>query len=974
MDSVAEFLEQLSTKNIKLSVSDGAVHCYAPRGALTAEIESGIVFHKNRIIELFKLKSIQNNVNASNELLVKRDSDGYSKSQDLDRAIPKEYPLSVGQKGMLFIQNLHPEMSAYNVPICLRFAGSVDREKLSQAWNLVLKKYPILNSRIREDQGDYIQAIAPSGNHNLVVSVQQEDGAVMTDRMVKDTEIPFNVIDDFLYRITLYSTGNEVSYLLIVVHHLIVDGVSSVLIIQSLVDFYTRLLDFKKINIEPKNGYPDYVRWEQAMLGSKAGKDHERYWQKQLEGQQSVLDIFRVGGLKAGSSYIGKTHVCPLPDTLVELALGFSKKYKIELSALFLSIFQIIIHRYSQEDRIYIGMPVMTRPGDIFAFDVGYYVNMIPLLSVMSRDVRVLDQIRKCQATLLEGLYHSQYPFPLMVEKCSSVKNTKNPIFQVSYAYQNFMDVLPDFDSSSTNSCGISLVESVAQQGDYDLNLEVYQKEGNFSFHYKYNPDVCPESSVVRFAQQYISLFERLLNNPDAFVSDFSLASNDDIYSLLHLSKGVTVTSGPFTCIQDLIDQQALATPDNTAAVYEGQQVTYNHLLEQSDLLATYLQYFGVANDTVVGICMTQSPDVLVSILAVLKAGGAFLPLDPEYPDDRLAYMLEDSGVRLVLTQQCLHHKVRLFSLDSTDVVLVDSHLSKIRAQVSSLGLSLERRVSENQLAYVIYTSGSTGKPKAVGVRHRNLVNHNNFATAHYNLTCSDNQFQFSNHGFDLFVEEIFVALNSGATLVFEKKDLLLDLENLAELIRQHHITVLNVPTAFFHALADAQLIASGLKKIIVGGEKLDREKTLRFLANHPGVEMHNTYGPTETTIVSASCIVDKDLLKKHHSIPIGRPINNTRIYILDNNLQLVPRNIAGELYIAGDGVSKGYINRPELTAEKFIDNPFEPGSVMYRTGDLGRWLDDGNIEYLGRIDTQIKIRGFRVELGEIESRLNTYK
>jgi amino acid adenylation domain-containing protein len=352
------------------------------------------------------------------------------------------------------------------------------------------------------------------------------------------------------------------------------------------------------------------------------------------------------------------------------------------------------------------------------------------------------------------------------------------------------------------------------------------------------------------------------------------------------------------------------------------------------------------------------------------------VPLDPDYPEERLAYMIQNSWVGIILTQEKLRHKLSSLVPAATRLITLDGQWPEINSCISDLKaqhVQLQQQVRPHHLAYVIYTSGSTGNPKGVMVEHQSVVNHNLYARRQYQITSADRQLQFSSISFDLFVEEVFVVLASGAQLVLEQKDKLLSLEHLGKLIEERKITTLNVPTAFFHELVASSTDLHGIKTVIVGGEELAYQRARVFKESFPDINIHNTYGPTEATIISAATCVTGDLLSQHASVPIGSPIANTQIYILDGHNNVQPVGVPGELHIAGDGLARGYLNRPELTEEKFVANPFAPGKRMYKTGDLARWLEDGNIQYMGRIDTQVKIRGFRIELGEIEACLNQH-
>src|SRR5262249_2915532 len=477
-------------------------------------------------------------------------------------------------------------------------------------------------------------------------------------------------------------------------------------------------------------------------------------------------------------------------------------------------------------------------------------------------------------------------------------------------------------------------------------------------------------------AGHFTALCRAITATPTVKIHDLDYLSDAEKHQLLIDYNDTKADYPRDKCIHQLFAEQVAINPDKTAVVCGEQKLSYQELYDKSRDLALYLQSQGVKPNSVVGLCVERSLDVILGLLGILQAGGAYVPLDPDYPEERLAYMFQDSQAAIVLTQGKLKDRLSVLVPADAQLIALDGQRQEIDDRVAELKatkVTLQQQVQPHHLAYVIYTSGSTGKPKGVMVEHRSLVNHNIFAQRQYQISKEDIQVQFSSISFDAFVEEVFVVLNSGAQLVIEQKDKLLTPQYFKQVIESRNITTLNVPTAFFHELVASKFDLKGIKNIIVGGEALAYSKAEALIDNFPNINLHNTYGPTESTIISTAVYVTKSLLSHHSSVPIGLPIANTQIYILDQDNHPQPVGVPGELHIAGDGLARGYLNRPELTQEKFVANPFQPGARMYKTGDLAQWLEDGNIQYLGRMDTQVKIRGFRIELGEIEACLNQH-
>ncbi|RRS06511.1 amino acid adenylation domain-containing protein, partial [Pseudoalteromonas sp. J010] len=464
-------------------------------------------------------------------------------------------------------------------------------------------------------------------------------------------------------------------------------------------------------------------------------------------------------------------------------------------------------------------------------------------------------------------------------------------------------------------------------------------------------------------------------NEVKKFASDPALSSDLDKPSVLEDFNATAYPIPQGMCLHHLFIEQVKRSPDAIAVVDRGQAYSYQTLYERSQQFALYLQSQGVKPDTVVGLCLESSFDLIVSVWGVLMAGGAYLPLDPHYPPERLAYIVSDVKPQLIISRSDSVECIRSGIGDSDTLILLDKDLDVINAAIAQLqadAVSLNETVNANHLAYVLYTSGSTGKPKGVMVEHQSVVNHNLFAARAYQIDSSSVQIQLASIGFDIFVEEVLVIHNHGATLVLEDKQALLNIASLTEIVQRNQVNTLNLPTAFFHHLVIAEFDFSLVKTIIVGGEKLDHQKAKRCLTGFPNVQLINTYGPTETTVISSIQAVSLALLNEYDDIPIGQPIANTAIYICDEAGKPLPVGSAGELCIGGVGLARGYLNQPVLTASKFIENPFVSGERLYKTGDLACLTDDGKLTYLGRIDTQIKFNGYRIEPQEIEQCLNT--
>ena len=788
---------------------------------------------------------------------------------------------------------------------------------------------------------------------------------------------PFDLNRGPLNRIQLFVRDDQKSVLLFTVHHIIFDGTSGIVLVRALFEFYRRLLEHKTIlKTEDGVSYQEFVASEEEMLASARGAVSARYWRQQLDGDLPVLELPSDLPRVASASLEARTLIENVPEDIALWIRDFARTHSLRPSVIFLTIFQLLLHRYTSQDDMIVGMAVNTRVAQKFKAEIGYFVNMVPIRTHFEGRITFSDLLRRVQGIMMDALSHSSYPFPLMLEKLKLQQARNNPIFQVTYAYHDFVKEASFAPLWGQLGLNVESVRAIVQEGEQDLGVEIFEQEMSFILHLKYNPEIYTERTATRFIRHFFTLLREVCRSPERLLHEYAIVAEQERRRLLVDFNATRAEYPRDKCLHELFTEQVALHGTKTALVCGDERLTYEQLYERSQALALYLQSIGVRPDGLVGLCAEKSLDMIVGLLGILQAGGAYLPLDPAFPDSRLTHMLEDSQAQIVLTQHKLVEKLNGLTRESTRLIVLDRQWPEISAYVANLkvqGVKLQPEVNPHHLAYVMYTSGSTGRPKGVMIEHRSAVNHNVYARKQFQITPQDIQVQFYSSSADAFIEELFVILNSGAQLVLEQKEKLLSPQYLEDLINTHRITTLNIPTAFFHELIASDVDLRGIKNLIVGGEELAYLRARAFVCNRPAVNFQNTYGPTETTIISTAVEVTDSLLQEYDFVPIGAPIANTQIYILDRYGNLQPVGVPGELHIAGDGLARGYLNRPELTREKFVANPFQPGTRMYKTGDLARWLDDGSIQYLGRVDTQVKIRGFRVELGEIEAQLNRH-
>jgi len=659
-------------------------------------------------------------------------------------------------------------------------------------------------------------------------------------------------------------------------------------------------------------------------------------------------------------------------EKLLQKLTELANRERASLYMILLTAFQILLLRYTNQEDILIGSPMINRSRKEFEKIIGYFTNPVVLRADLSRNPTFCEMLGRSRECVLDALEHQEYPFPLLVERLQPVRDPSiSPIYQVAFAWDRAHHSDPEM--SLMDSDGL-LVESLtvgALGAPFDLTLNILQVPGSLKGTWNYNTDLFDSSTIERMTGHFMTMLEAIVANPQQKISQLPLLTASEQQQLLVEWNRTQVDYPQDKCIHQLFEEQVERTPNAVAVVYGNQQLTYTQLNCRANQLAHYLRSLGVGGDVLVGICVERSVSMVVGLLGILKAGGAYVPLDPEYPTERLTLILEDAQVKVLLTTDKLADTI---PLQEASVICYNHFSAQIALQSEE---NPTAQVTSDHLAYVIYTSGSTGKPKGVSVTHRGVIRLV-MNTNYINIEPQDVIAQASNYAFDAATFEIWGALLQGAQLLGVSKQLALSPTDFAALIREQRISVLFLTTALFNQIAQAVPDAfNSLRYLLFGGEAVDPKWVQQVLKNGGPQRLLHVYGPTENTTFTSWYWV-QDVPKDATTIPIGRPIANTIVYILDSDLQPVPVGVPGELHIGGAGLARGYLNARELTQQKFIPNPFnhsntQQNSKLYKTGDLARYLPDGNIEYLSRIDNQVKIRGFRIELGEIEAVLNQH-
>ncbi len=896
---------------------------------------------------------------------------------NIKNKVSMDFPLSEGEKGIWVLQIANPSMSAYNIPICYQISGDINLEYLGKAWDFVLKQYPILKARIYEKDGIPHHYIT----NECKTTIQKEHITIQNNkellRFLKDqVKQSFNLEKGLLTRMQVFTRENRDWILLITIHHIVSDGTSVVLLMEILLKTYKLIVEGTAPSQNRDiSSYQEFVCWEKMILESPEGRRNADYWKQQLIGELPILEVLPDFPRPSTQSLHGKTLTKKLPAKLAQWMVLFSKSQKLKPSILFLAIFQILLHKYTHEEDIIIGMPVTVRPLKKFESVMGYCINMVGIRGLITPETRLLEFFKQLQLTQVDALYHSGYPF-LRVVQDLKIQRTSNvsPLFQIAYAYQNFVEesVIDDLVSFSNKEFSLEAIEGIYQEDNFDLGLDVFEEKDSFQLHLKYNPDLYREETVERMLEHYCNLIETVSGNHQLRIKEYNLLLEKERQQILYKFNGTQSDYPKDQTIVGLFQAQVEKTPDNLALIFENQQLSYRELNLKANQLAHYLLSFNTDTDnSLVGICVERSLEMVIGLLGILKAGSAYVPLDPDYPLSRLQFMLEDSEVPLLISQSHLLKKLPVLEMK---VVCLDSEWDQIA------GYSVEnpiRYCGPGNLAYVIYTSGSTGVPKGCQVTHSNVTRLFAATETLYNFNQQDVWTLFHSYAFDFSVWEIWGALFYGGKLVVVPYFTSRTHSKFYQLLIDQGVTVLNqTPSAFRQLInVDDKPDELSLRLVIFGGETLDFKMLKPWFASHEDKrpELVNMYGITETTVHVTYYPITKE--QNDFKNIIGRPLPDLQVWVLDAHHQQVSIGVPGQMYVGGAGVTCGYHQRPELTVEKFIEiEIFGKRQRVYKTGDLARWLPDGNLEYLGRIDNQVKLRGFRIELSEISVTLSQHE
>ncbi len=868
---------------------------------------------------------------------------------------------SFAQQQAWILDQLGPESAINNISATVHLRRPFTTGVLERSLNMIVQRHKALRTTFTMRDGQLMQAIAPSLTVPLPVMDLRSFPEAKRETEVRrlateEAQRPFDLAQGPLVRATVLHLRPEESALLLTVHHIISDRWSLGVLLQELATCYEAFSTGQSSPLpELPIQYADFALWQREALQGDLLAEHLAYWKQQLAGSPAVLDLPTDHPRLQAPTSRGATYSLMLPRVLTDGLKELSRRQGATLYMTLVAAFQTLLYRYTGQDDLVVGTVNAGRTRVEIEALIGLFENTLALRSDLSGNPPFRELLGRVREVVLEAQAHQDLPFEYLVKELQPERQLgQNPLFQVMLTLEPTLSTLPS---------GWTLTPMEVETGTsrFDLTLEVEERPDGLLGRFEYRTDLFDEATIARMAGHWHTLLAGIVADPTRHLAELPLLTEKERHQLLVEWNATQAAYPKDKCIPQLFEEQVQLTPEAVAVVFEGEQLTYRELNRRANQLAHYLQHLGVGPEVLVGICVERSLDMVVGLLGILKAGGAYVPLDPTYPPERLVFMLEDTQAPVLLTQAHLQERL---PQHTAQVVYLDADLEEIAHHpVTAPGSA----VRLNNLAYVLYTSGSTGKPKGVAIEHRSSVTFIDWATKSFSPQQLAGVLASTSINFDLSVYEIFVPLCCGGAVILCE-----NLLHLSSLLAAKQVTLVNTVPSVLAEFLKGNALPASVRVVNLAGEPLSRALAQRAYQQDTVQQVFNLYGPTEDTTYSTWSLVQKDA---SDAPSIGRPLPGTQVYILDHHLQPVPIGVAGELYLSGDKLARCYLNRPELTAERFLRNPFSdvPGARIYKTGDLARYCVDGTIEHLGRLDHQVKIRGFRIELGEIEAVLSQH-
>ncbi|MDI5888445.1 non-ribosomal peptide synthetase [Flavobacterium yafengii] len=928
-----EFLSTLRKQNIHLQLEKGELSIKFPKGGINDDLLAELKLKKSSIIDyLTNLNAIgNNNINVVN--------------------LQDSYALSSAQKRLWVLSKFDGGNNAYNIPGCYVFKGSLDVSALEFSISELKNRHEILRTAFKENsQGEIRQFILPANSYNLSIDItdlraQENIDYSVKNHIHKEFNKVFDLSSDELWNTHLYRIEDNKWIFTFVMHHIITDGWSMDILIKEMLELYNSFCSKQKSSLQPlRIQYKDYAAWQQERLMGDYLNEHKKYWLKQFEGTLPILELQGDRVRPVNKTYRGGAVNLRIPTQLTQKLKSFAHKHDSTLFMSLLAGVNALLYRYTQQEDIVIGSSIIGRDHADLENQIGFYVNTLAFRTRFSGNDNFIDLLSNVREVTLGGYKHQIFPFDELVKELNLKRDaSRNVLFDVMVLFQS-ADINRKKEVQLLDSLEVSEYKGEEKIiSKFDLGFDFAESGDILNLSLEYNSDIYDERTVSQLGSHLLQILEILASEPEMPIKSIDYLSTAEKKQLLNGFNPSESMYSTENTLLDLFAHQVSERPDKIALVFEGAEYTYQDVNTLSNQLGDYLlKNYSLSKNDLVGIQLERGQWMIITILAVLKAGCAYVPIDTEYPQDRINYMIEDSGCVLLFDNK------ELVTFKDTKELYADE--------------SCFSPVNTSHLAYVIYTSGSTGRPKGVMITHGAVSNSIQAQLHVLEISANDKCLQFFSCSFDVSVFEIFLSLVSGSTLYIIKDQEKKNPELLENFISDSDISILTLPAAYLSQINIENM--PSLNKLITGGEAVNPEIIFK-ISNY--VDYFNAYGPTEASICTSIFKIEKGSGKSVPHISIGKALQNTFIYILDPQENLIPAGMIGEICIGGIGLAQGYVNNKILSMEKFVANPFRPEEFMYKTGDLGRWLPDGSVDFIGRVDDQVKIRGYRIELGEIE-------
>jgi amino acid adenylation domain-containing protein len=904
------------------------------------------------------------------QALLDRWKAGQFKSEPIPKRVATEtIPLSFSQQRLWFVDQLYQGSPFYNIPIALHLKGTLNVTALQYSLNEILRRHEAWRTAFVSVNGHPTQVIRPSKSiwELPIMQLEPQPGqsweAQLQDLVSADVQMPIDLAQGWLAQAKLLRLDATESIFLLMVHHIVADGWSIGIFLQELATLYAAFCNRQPSPLsELPIQYADFACWQRDRLQGEQLQTQLQYWRRQLDGDLPVLQLPTDFPRPAKATFKGAKHYFKLSQSLTEGLRQLSQQADVTLFMTLLAAFKTLLYRYTDQEDILVGSAIANRNRAELEGMLGLFVNTLVLRGDLSGNPTFLDLLRRVRDTTLSAYAHQDLPFDKLIEDLQPDRDlSRNPLFQVMFVLQN-----SPVSAQSVSGLTLRPLELDSGTAQFDVFLSMSETPQGLKGVVEYSTDLFESTTITRLLEHFQQILTGIITNSQHRLSELPLLTVHEQQQLATWNQ--TASDYPRTVtLHELFEQQVLKSPNAIAIVDQAEQLTYQELNQRSNQLAHYLQTQGVTTETLVAVCLERSVDLMVSVLAILKAGGAYLPLDPSYPRDRLGFILSDSQATVLLTR---HDLLTNLPSSSATRIDLDYHASRITENSQA---NLPHRSTADHLAYVIYTSGSTGTPKGVLGTHRGTVNGLHWLWKTYPFAVGEVCCQKTAISFVDSIWEMFAPLLQGVPTILISDTVVTDPPHFLETLAENQITRLMLVPSLLRVLLDTyKRVPRPIPQLqlwIVSGEVLSKDLVQTFQTLMPTATLLNLYGSSEVS-ANVTYYDTQQLSPTSNHVPIGRPIDNTQVYVLDRHCQPSAMGVMGDLYVGGDGLAKGYLHRPDLTQERFVDHPFRPGTKLYKTGDRGRYLRNGELEYGGRQDDQVKIRGIRIELGEIQSQI----